>query len=69
MVSGVSPLLTYNRLGLVKFEPPPAAMRQEAVLGAKRECFGWAEHGEVQAGEERDEPFSAPGADVAHSGE
>jgi hypothetical protein len=43
----------------------PAGVRQYAVLGAERHCFGWAEHGEVQAGEERDEPFAATWADVA----
>jgi hypothetical protein len=33
------------------------------------ERFGWPEHGEVQAGEERDETVPAAAADVTYGGE
>ena len=60
MTAGSNPLLADHWLGLVKFETTPAAMRQEAAVNAQPECFGRAEHSEVQAGEECEEAFPAP---------
>jgi hypothetical protein len=62
--AAVCPVLADDGLGLVQLQAAPADVRQHAVLGAERHGFGRAEHGEVQPGEERDQPF-APGRNTA----
>ena len=55
--------------GLMQFKAAPAGFGKVAVVGPERERLRWAQHREVQAGEERGEALAAARADVGDRGQ